>query len=512
MDKPVDIAIIGSGIACTATLIEIYRHLLASQLPQKLSITVIEKHQEFWKGVPYGSRSSPNSLTITSIKDFFRSDEESNEFFSWFKPKQDELIADYRQKGGFAAEQWLQDNLDALRKEDWDHVYLPRYIVGIYIEEKLAELRQLTEGKQFAALNLITGEATEVFKADDCFNIEVELANGSTTVQAKKIVVAIGSSPERKLTDRFDDPDSPVIYINNPYQPSFEDNLARIEAELKGLKNFDERNILVVGSNASSIELLYLINNNIKLKEQINRIVLLSTGGKLPYHILYDDSNEPCVNLEEIKLKAHYTLEELIDAAIRDIKPTANGQICIPYIDRVVGLTLNLLQPLGEEAMKRFYGIHGTQLARLFRRSGMDYKKASECLLQSGKLKLEKGGFVDLRQMGDLALLKYKDTGTREVQEYQLPFKVIINCSGSDDLQNSSSKLIRSLIEKHNCKVNLSNKAFEVNEKFEAASGIYVIGPLIGGNMNKLIHFWHLENASRIMYLAPFLAKELLNV
>jgi len=46
-----------------------------------------------------------------------------------------------------------------------------------------------------------------------------------------------------------------------------------------------------------------------------------------------------------------------------------------------------------------------------------------------------------------------------------------------------------------------------VNEYFEAAPNLYVIGPLLGGNKNERIHFWHLENASRIMYLAPYLAE-----
>ena len=35
------------------------------------------------------------------------------------------------------------------------------------------------------------------------------------------------------------------------------------------------------------------------------------------------------------------------------------------------------------------------------------------------------------------------------------------------------------------------------------------MGPLLAGNVNKRIHFWQLENASRLTYLAPFLAKEL---
>jgi hypothetical protein len=36
------------------------------------------------------------------------------------------------------------------------------------------------------------------------------------------------------------------------------------------------------------------------------------------------------------------------------------------------------------------------------------------------------------------------------------------------------------------------------------------MGPLPGGNVNELIHFWQLENAARLTYHALYLAEELL--
>jgi len=107
-------------------------------------------------------------------------------------------------------------------------------------------------------------------------------------------------------------------------------------------------------------------------------------------------------------------------------------------------------------------------------------------------------------------MLNYTDPDTGVQKKYAIPFKVVINCTGADDLDKSTSRLIYNLVHNGIAKVNLSGKGFYVNEKFEAAPNLYIMGPLLGGNMNERIHFWHLENASRLMYLAPFLAECLL--
>ena len=118
-----------------------------------------------------------------------------------------------------------------------------------------------------------------------------------------------------------------------------------------------------------------------------------------------------------------------------------------------------------------------------------------------------KGAFASIEQYENAGLLHYIATGTQTEQTYATPFKVVINCTGANDLDKSSGRLIYNLVHKNIAQVNLSGKGFYVNERFEAAPNLYIMGPLLGGNMNDRIHFWHLENASRIMYLSPFLAE-----
>src|SRR6201999_2923994 len=105
-----DIAIVGSGIAATLTLIEVFNQLLDGDTnTRKLSITVIEKNREFWKGIPYGSRSAVYALTITSIHDFIN-ERERPAFFEWLKATKGEWAAHYREQGGITAARWLKSN------------------------------------------------------------------------------------------------------------------------------------------------------------------------------------------------------------------------------------------------------------------------------------------------------------------------------------------------------------------------------------------------------------------
>ena len=505
-----DIVIIGSGIACTLTLTCLFEQLLLGKAAKKLKLIVIEKHDELWKGIPYGSRSSVNGLTITTIRDFFTNEIEFQQFSVWFNHNLGYFTKEFKARGGDAAESWLADNKNALTENQWGDVYLPRFIIGDYIQQKFEALKREAETQHLIDLEIVNGDATSVMPTSNGYSVAViEREKSFININAPKMVLAIGSAPERKLSNVFEQ-SSEVLYIDKIYTPSMEANLDRICSKLIALKK-SERNILIVGSNASTIELLYLVNNSPSVLNLVNTITILSTSGKLPAHITYKlHEHEVNANLKSLEAAGSYTINSLVAAASKDIEAMHEHEVSVPDIDTVVGHTLKLLQPLNEDAKKLFYGIYGVQLAKLFRRSGTEYKKASEALLKSGKLKLLKGKFTEIDVTEGHANLTYKDADTGQPIKSDNQFNVVINNTGSEDLVHSSSPLIKNLISKNHLKVNHSGKAFEVNDKLEAAPNLYIIGPLIGGNYNSLLKFWHLENASRIMYLAPYLVKELL--
>ncbi|MCW3124237.1 MAG: hypothetical protein JWQ38_3729 [Flavipsychrobacter sp.] len=503
-----DITVIGSGIASTVTLIEVMSKLMQNApAVQPLTVTVIEKHDELFKGIPYGSRSSVNALTITSVHDFIY-EEEQPVFFKWLKDTVSEWSADYRERGGITAARWLENNLPLIEAEDWENIYTPRYLFGNYLHHKLTCLLRVAERQGLAKVEFIKAEAINVTEVPGGL-YDVTLENPDKTIThrtARKLVIAAGSSPVRKMYDGSD-----VVYVNDIYHPSVSDNIKHVQAALAETKDAADRNVLIIGSNASSIELLYLLEGLPELRDTVNKTVVISTSGILPYNISTEVLPEhPIPNLETLKTAGDYTLKTLVDASSRDLKLAVHNGANVDYIATVINNTLKLMEPLGEEAKKEFFGIHGVYLRDMFRRSGPEYKNASQLLIDMEEVTLLKGRYINTTASAHGVLLNYQDTAAGEQHTYPLSFKTIINCSGSDNLNESSSRLMYNLVNSGLCRMNISKKGLEVNERFEAAPNLYIMGPLLGGNMNKLIHFWHLENASRLMYLAPHLADELL--
>jgi uncharacterized NAD(P)/FAD-binding protein YdhS len=503
--KPADLVIIGSGIACTSTLIEVFTRLINKPPVHTFSITVIEKNREFWLGIPYGSRSSVNALTITSIYDFFTDDRERGLFLDWFIQHKTELLNQYLNNGGETAEQWMQRNAKAIDTADWKHIYLPRHICGKYLQQKLDKVLQLVTAKGLAGLTLINAEVIDIEPENGGYLVSYELADKTVlALQGAKVVIATGSAPVKDI-DVCAETGS-VTVINDLYNSGAPENISKLESALSVTKETDERNILIIGSNASSIELLYLLAGLPNVISLINKLVIISRSGLLPYHIIERPQEyHPTENLDKLKKAGAYTIETLIDAAKKDITIAVKDGVIISYIDKIICYVFELMQPLDEEAKKAFIGIYGMQLSNLFRRSGTDYKTGEVFLLELEKLVMLKGTFNKIDFTNRNGELHYITDKQKLV--YAEKFKVIINCTGADDLSQSSNRLIHNLVHNGIAKVNLSGKGFWVNDCFEAAPNLYVIGPLLGGNRNERIHFWHLENASRIMYLAPYLAE-----
>ena len=500
-----DIVFIGSGAATSSTLIELLEKLLQHG-SKKLNIAVIEKHYELWKGIPYGSRSSINALTITHTADFVYTEKEKPAFQNWLREHHDEWINFYRENGGLAAQAWLKDNLHLVEAEQWDKVYLPRFVYGIYSSEKLSRLIQSAQNANLLYLQIIHGEAIDAKPINGNYEITISQSNGEPiTISGKKVVLAIGSAPVKNRATSGNS----HLCINELYQPAAEENISALLKRLKETLNTVNKNVLIIGSNASSIELLYLLNHRPDVLQEINQLVVISRAGMMPYHLSEEElSDYPTHHLDEIK-NTVYDVHQLVMAMKKDMADAIGDTVVVPHINRVISYALQLLEPLGQQAKEIFFSVYGPHITRVIRRSGPAYKGASEQLLGVGKLRLLKGEFIRLNDAKEGAELMYVDN-TKKQQAYPLQFAVAVNCSGSNSLKDTSSRILASLLKSGICKTTISGEGIRVNKRFEASENFYVMGPLLAGNMNELIHFWHLENVSRLLYLAPFLAAELL--
>ena len=509
--KLIDIGFVGSGVAASVTLIELLNKLLSEPpAAEKLTIAVIEKNQELWKGVPYGSRSSVNALIITSVHDFINENERPL-FYEWLKANKDDWASYYCTHGGITAARWLENNMPLIENNDWKTVYIPRFLFGNYLQQKLNGLIKAVEEKKLAEIKIIRAEAIDVkVIAEGVHEITVEHPDATLSkITAHKLVIATGSAPVKKLCEISNDK---VVYVNDIYEPSTVENLNTLQTALSNEDDEAKRNVLIIGSNASSIEILYLLEGLPVIRKLINKIIIISPSGILPYFTNTEPlASHPMPNLDKIESKAKYSIEALVDAAAADIRLALRGGANMDYIATIISNTLKLLEVLGEEAKKSFFAIHAIRLRNMFRRAGPEYRNVAQSFLDLQQVKIVKGNFLSMHTSEEGGELTYLDCASGQQQIYPLSFKAIINCTGSDNLDQSSSRLLYNLVNKHICKMNLSGKGFEVNEKFEAAPNLYIMGPLLGGNVNKLIHFWQLENAARLTFLAPHLANELLS-
>jgi uncharacterized NAD(P)/FAD-binding protein YdhS len=255
---------------------------------------------------------------------------------------------------------------------------------------------------------------------------------------------------------------------------------------------------------------LYLLDHRPDILDNINKITVISRAGILPYYLSEEELDDyPCKSLDELKVTGNYNVHTLVAAAKQDMGAAIQHTVFINHINRIIGYTIELLNTLDEEAKNIFFSIYGPQITKLIRRSGPAYKGSADNLIAAKKIELVKGNFSSIEKGSNGGFLNYEEP-VGDQHKYLLSFKVIINCSGSNSLQGTSSSMLHNLIHKKMVGLTLSGEGLVVNEKFEAAPNLYIIGPLLAGNVNKIIHFWHLENVSRLLYLAPYLANQLI--
>ena len=509
-----DIAFLGSGISCSQTLLQLLDKLNAQSGPQKkIKIAVVEKEGEFWKGIAYGKRSSVNSLIITTLGEFIPPDERES-FLSWMKKSKSKWLGLLKTHGGETAQHWIKNNKDAITKGDFESIYIPRVLYGIYLDERIVKTIEKAEKKEKVVIKLIKAEAIDLaLNVNEEYEINLESSTKkSSLLVAKKVVLAIGSGLNK--TVRHPKPDetgrSGSLYVNDVYYPSLELHIKHIRSVLSGIKDHEKRNILILGTNASSLETLYLIDTASDLKEKVNKIVAISYSGKLPNRIT-ENSNPKYQfeNLLRLKKEKNYSSSELFDTINKDIdiayqKGVHIGDMYYPLSDLVV----ELLSNLSEEQEKHFYWNYGIRFTKLIRRAGSQYRDAAQELIDTGKLVLLKGIFRRLKKVAKSSTdvdLEFTSVDDKTPIAYPLSFPIVINCGGFEDLNESSSRLIANLVKKRICKINKTKRGFMVAENLEANKNLFVIGPLLGGIFNSKVKFWHVENLKRIQILSSML-------
>ena len=509
-NEDIDIAFIGSGLSSTFTLIE-YINQLEERPSLKTShgndfvrIIMFEKDSWLWGGIPYGRRSGFTSLIITPLDEFLPESELSS-FIEWMSENIDWLIVPFKQNAGNRSKKWLEDCEEKIRLKKSARIHIPRYFFGIYIWEKLKNT--CSASNKSIKLYFINAEVNSIKqnKRGD-FNICV---NSEINFSANQILLGVGIPEIRSLGDintKLND----VVFLKDPYFPNLESSITMIS---NYVKKRNSSKILIVGANASALELIYQITNYIDVDENNLHFTVMSPQGKLPDLFIKDkqtifkaDSlNELSSSGDEIKA------DMILDSLKQDLdyanKNNFDISDTLPIFTNHVG---GLVQRLSKKEKQKFISFHGVEIGRLQRRAGLEYTQPVEELSLAKKLVVIKGKFINFSKDTDMTKVLFKKDNASETQMDR--YDVVINCAGSSGLTEAGmSPLLRQLIESGICSSTSSNHGLKVGDNFEVMPGFYINGPLLAGNVVGEMGIWHVEHCGRIIGFAKKIAANILD-
>lgn len=504
-EKIYDVAFIGAGLSSTYTLIEFINHINSQNLRisenETLKIAIFERDEWVWGGIPYGRRSGFTSLIITPLDEFLP-DYELGSFMEWMSKNFEWLIQPFKKVAGPRSLTWLKESETKILNCNSQNIHIPRYFFGIYLWDKLRETTQNSKHK--IEMSLIAEEVSSIQKVSDSnckFSVKVNNAN----FYSKNIMLGIGI-PNIRTLDSDDLTNSNSMVIQNPYSPDLESKIHEMKSHVENISN---PKIMIVGANASALEMIYQIKNNFDLNKKIT-FKVLSPQGKLPGLFIKDKETDFFAkHLQRLDSSDEsICADQILDALKADLKfaDERNYEISdtLPQFTEHVG---NLIKKLSKDEKLKFVSFHGLEIGRLQRRAGYEYtlpivelKETKSIEMISGLLEtviLTDDGLGHAQYWNDEGIL-YES------------FDILINCSGSAGLANKNlSGLFSELLETNICSLSSSGHGFSVGNKFEVCNGFYINGPLLAGNIVGSMGIWHVEHCGRIMSFAKEISQNI---
>ena len=506
----IDLCFIGSGISSTFTLIHLLEHRDQHQIETPLHITIVEKYDEMHTGIPYGKRSGNSVLLITSLKNFLPEPEYSK-FIKWLRGNKEALLAQLKTSGGSLTEQWLEKHKDSIASNQWGNLFIPRSFFGIYLKSRLKDLVDSLSQDGKLKIEYIHAEVTNIVKTKHNYSISGE----GLMLTSKKVILGIGSLPTHNIYTNEDfQQEEQVLVINQIYKPSLDDNLNRISKFISTLaKTTEHCNILVIGANASALELLYKLRDIQPENDTDSKYYFLSTHGLLPDCEIdhQKQAQYTPTHLNALQLHSPLTAVQIAEAVKLDLDAAQEDQLGAASTVRIISSAFgSLLSRLNPEELKKFACEYGNEIGRRQRCAGQHYLDVIEDLKSKGLFSHISGRFKDLVQQKHGAYhLLYEDSKTKMNKTSRFPFHVVINCIGSTKFtsdQEQIPRLLQNLIRQGLVKPNASKIGIEVNQKLECAENLHVIGPLLAGNIIDSKAVWHVEHCGRIIWLSGLLA------
>ncbi len=506
--KSSEITFIGSGISSSFTILHFLDLIENHKTKRKININIIDKYREFHSGIPYGSRSGFSVHLITSLKNFLP-EPELGKFIKWLNNNKNWLLDELKKDGGTLSSEWITKHEDKIKNNEWEDLFIPRRFFGWYINEKVKNRLEEFKIKGAIDVNYINAEVIDIEKSENAYELSLD---NKDTVFSEKVILSVGSLPVNHLWKEEDivEEDN-LLFVNDPYGSELKTTLEKIDSFLEK-QSGKKTNVLIVGANASGLELLYKLNDVEKIKSEINKFIILSTQGLLPDAVIDEERKKEYTpfNLQALTKEKNITAEIIAEATFKDLDYADQIHLgaasTVDIISKAFGTLLNKLNP---EELKKFACYYGNEIGRRQRCAGFHYSKTVDELKQENRFDHIAGRFSDIKKTKtDEYSLEYLDTQSGENKIYEDPVSIVINCVGSTNLTKPNiPELLKNIIDKGYCKPNNSKIGFEVNEQLETSDNLHIVGPLLAGNVFEGKAVWHVEHCGRIIWLSQVLSE-----
>jgi uncharacterized NAD(P)/FAD-binding protein YdhS len=500
-----DLVFVGAGASTSYVLMALLEALREGPPSEPLRIGVVERSPDPFTGVPYGGRAARTSLLITALRDFLPGPERAL-FVEWLGANKDWVFDEFLSAPGTFSARWWSRHEAEIRDEELDALFLPRYTFGEYLARRTRAAIRRAEEAGVAATEVLCDDVVSIDPSPHAHLITCV----ERTISARRVVLAIGSPPVLPRLQQD---------IGRPGAVLVDDPFDSMGAALEGIrKALDERpegrppHVVVIGANAGTMDMLYQVNDMTGRGSVEATFTVLSPSGQLPERVdaLHDPTPFRAERLESLQQSDTVDAFSIYRAALDDIARGRAARLSVadtlPPISQGVGRLLHRLSP---DQAAEFADRWGLELGRHQRRAGWEYCEVVEHLAASERLELVAGCFVDVvADERDEVHVRYTKDGV--LSALPRPVDAVINCAGpARSLEQWAPPLLAQLIASGICRLTPSGGGIAVDSTLAAAPDLYVMGPLLAGNVVKGSPVWHMEHCGRISTFGSALGVDL---
>ncbi|QXG74785.1 FAD/NAD(P)-binding protein [Modestobacter sp. L9-4] len=499
-----DLVFVGAGASTSYVLLALLTTLAADPPARPLRIAVVEQAPDPFPGVAYGSRAARTSLLITPLRDFLPP-EELRLFTGWLAENWSWALEEFLAAGGPVSSRWWERHREAVTRGEFEDLFLPRYVFGLHLAGRVREAIDLAARVSAATVDLLQDEVGSLDPDGP-----VHLVTGRRCrLRARHVVLATGSAPVVRRLEGAGGPHDAVL-IDRPFDDMGE-GLERTRAAVaRRPADAGPPHVVVIGGNAGTMDVLYQVNDLPVVAERGTVFTVLTPGGALPELLAEPRPGFVAGHLLALRSAPAVTAREVHAAALADLADGRAAGLTVGDTLRPISQGVSEVLPrLSEEQTLEFAGHWGVELGRHQRRAGWEYTEVVEELTRAGRMSLVAGSFTGLATDGGAGVrVRYSAAGVPA--ELDRPADVVVNCAGpTRALRDAVPSLVASLLDRGVLRPTPYGGGIAVDRDLAAAPRLYVMGPLLAGNIVHGQPVWHMEHCGRISAYGTRLGRSL---